>query len=78
MAELCGTILSGDIPVAEVRNGVVTVTAASCAYPQATAGYRVEIRTVATDIRYRAVERDWGKYVLTASVWPEDASPDRI
>lgn len=59
-------------------NGVVTVTAASCAYPQATAGYRVEIRTVATDIRYRAVERDWGKYVLTASVWPEDASPDRI
>lgn len=31
MAELCGTILSGDIPVAEVRNGVVTVTNARLA-----------------------------------------------
>ena len=41
-------------------------------------GYQVEIRTVATEIRYRAVERNWGQYVLTASVWPEDASPDRI
>ncbi|RHR54317.1 hypothetical protein DWX10_10625 [Clostridium sp. AF18-27] len=59
-------------------NGMVVVTAASCAYPQAAAGYPVEIRTVATEIRYRAVERNWGQYVLTASVWPEDASPDRI
>lgn len=31
MAELCGTILSGDIPVAEVRDGVVTVTNARLA-----------------------------------------------
>lgn len=60
------------------KNGVVTVAAASNAYPGATAQYRVEIRTAATDIRYTAAKEAEGRYRLTASVWPADASPERV
>lgn len=60
------------------KNGLVTVTAASSAYPEVTAQYQVEIRTAATDIRYWAVKQEAGGYSLTAAVRPEDASAKQI
>lgn len=74
-------VIDGDGVLNPKQNGWVTVMAASSAYPEVTAQYQVEIRTVATDIQYHLVRDDsiWESGLrLVAEKYPEDASTDRI